>query len=66
MKRIRSYTLGWDTVNKEGYISIVDENDKRHVFKKIATQEFSMMLMMLQRGDAFLDNQNWLISGWAG
>ncbi|MFN3849782.1 MAG: hypothetical protein ACK4NY_10150 [Spirosomataceae bacterium] len=64
MKRIKFYTLGWDTQNKEGYLSLTDESDEKHLLSRISTHEFSMMLLMLHQGDVFWDNQNWLITGW--
>jgi hypothetical protein len=64
MKRIKSYTLGWDTEHKQGYINLVDEDDQKQMLSKIPTQEFSMMLMLLARGDVFIDDQKWIISGW--
>lgn len=64
MKRIKSYTVGWDTKNKQGYVSLIDEQEGRHLFDKIPNSEFSMILLLLKENQLFLDNQNWLIAGW--
>lgn len=64
MKRIKSYTVGWDTKNKQGYVSLIDEQEGRHLFDKIPNNEFSMILLLLKENQLFLDNQDWLIAGW--
>jgi hypothetical protein len=64
MKRIKSYTLGWDTENKLGYLSLIDEEDNEHLMSKVPAEEFSMMLLLLNRTDVYFDRQKWIVSGW--
>jgi hypothetical protein len=64
MKKIQSYTLGWDTIQKLGYINLKDEGQKEHTLGKLGAEEFAIMLGMLAKGDVFFDEQNWIIAGW--
>jgi hypothetical protein len=64
MKKIKSYTVGWDTQHKLGYLSLIDENDKEHPLSKISAEEFAMLLTLLNRKDLYLDRQKWIVSGW--
>lgn len=64
MKRIKSYTLGWNTTQKEGYITLTDDSQKDHSFEKISLEEMALLQKMLYQDDAYLDEQQWLIVGW--
>lgn len=64
MKQIKTYTLGWDTNLKMGYLSLTDEESEIHHFSEIPASEFLILLSMLQMNNLQIDNQKWLISGW--
>ena len=64
MKQIIKYTVGWDMASKEGYITLVDETQKSYVFGKMPPPEFHLLVEMLKENKVFIDNNNWIISGW--
>ena len=64
MKRIKSYTLGWNTAQKEGYITLTDESQKDHSFEKVSLEEMVLIQKLLYQEEAYLDEQKWIISGW--
>ena len=64
MKRIIKYTIGWDIVGKEGYLTAIDETQTSHVFGKLPQAEFQILINMLNQSKVFIDNNKWIISGW--
>ena len=64
MKRIIKYTIGWDIVGKEGYLTAIDETQTSHVFGKLPQTEFQILINMLNQSKVFIDNNKWIISGW--
>ncbi len=40
MRRIKSYTLGWNTAQKEGYIKLTDESQKDYSFEKFRSKRW--------------------------
>jgi hypothetical protein len=66
MQKIKSYSLGYDTVNKVGYINLTTENNQEHSIGKIPTDEFAFILKLLSTGELFLDNQQWLVAKGVG
>ena len=64
MKRIKSYTLGWNTAQKEGFITRTDESQKDYPFEKVSLEEMVLIQKLLYQKEAYLDEQKWIISGW--
>jgi hypothetical protein len=64
MKRILKYTIGWDIDRKEGYLTIIDENETSYFFGKLPLPEFQILVDMLKEKKVYIDNKKWLISGW--
>ena len=64
MKRIIKYTIGWDIVGKEGYLTAIDETQTSHVFGQLPQTEFQILINMLNQSKVFIDNNKWIISGW--
>ena len=65
MKKVKSYTAGWDAENRLGYLTVVDKDDESHVLGKLERDDFRMLLRLLkEEKEVFIDNNNWLVSGW--
>ena len=64
MKKIISYTLGWDTERKQGYLSLVDETNQTHAFGNLNSEEFVLISQMLKENRVHIDNNQWIIAGW--
>lgn len=65
MKKVKSYTAGWDAENKQGYLTVLDDDNNNHFLSKLERDEFSLLLQMLkEEQDVFIDQNNWLVSGW--
>lgn len=66
MKKVLSYTAGWDAENRLGYLTVVDNEDENHVLGKLERDDFRMLLRLLkEEKEVFIDNNNWLVSGWS-
>jgi len=66
MIQVQKYTIGWDMVNKVGYLTIFDETGKEHVFSHLTLQEISFLREMLNHRKVHIDPQQWLVAGWDG
>ncbi len=64
VKKIISYSIGWDSQNKQGYLTTVDEQKQTHAFGKLGLEEFKLLHDMLKEANVFIDNNKWLICGW--
>jgi predicted ATP-dependent Lon-type protease len=64
MKKVVSYTIGWDTTAKEGYLTAVDEDKESHAFGQLSQEEFRILYDLLKEDKVFIDNNHWFISGW--
>lgn len=64
MKQIVKYTLGWDTLAKEGYLTAIDETLASHIFSKLPPLEFQILINVLKEKKVFIDGNKWIISGW--
>ncbi|MGL4629892.1 MAG: hypothetical protein ACRCVT_01705 [Leadbetterella sp.] len=63
MKKVLSYSLGWDTNAKVGYITLNLEGQKTHAFGKLGIDEFRIVSDILRQDSVYLDHQQWIISG---
>jgi hypothetical protein len=64
MKRIIDYTLAWDSSNKLGYFTAIDEQNQSHVFSKLCLGEFEILLGLLKENRVYIDNNKWIVTGW--
>lgn len=64
MKRILSYTIGWDLQAKQGYLTAIDDGQATHALANLSMTEFKILVDILKENDVFIDQNNWLISGW--
>lgn len=65
MKKVLSYTAGWDAKNSLGYLTVVDDEDESHLLGKLEGADFRMLLRLLkEEKEVFIDKNNWLVSGW--
>ncbi|MFN8357967.1 MAG: hypothetical protein U0Y10_26130 [Spirosomataceae bacterium] len=64
MKKIISYTLGWDTEHKQGYLTVLDESQQTHVFGNLTTEEFALLSQMLKENRVYIDQTQWIVVGW--
>lgn len=64
MKKVLSYTIGWDTQAKEGYLTAVDEDSVSHAFGHLSHEEFRILYDLLKEDKVFIDNSHWFIGGW--
>ncbi|OYU66926.1 MAG: hypothetical protein CFE22_06465 [Cytophagaceae bacterium BCCC1] len=64
MKKVVSYTIGWDTKAKEGYLTAVDEDQVSHAFGQLSQEEFRILYDLLKEDKVFIDNNLWFFSGW--
>ncbi len=64
MHEIEDFTLGWDTRNNEGFVTVKDKSGKVHLLDHLASQDFMVVLTLLKQKGLLLDNHSWLISGW--
>lgn len=65
MKKVLSYTAGWDAKNRLGYLTVVDDAQTNHVLGKLERDDFRMLLKLLkEEEEVFIDDNNWLVSGW--
>lgn len=64
MKKILSYTIGWDIKSKQGYMTAIDEDDTSHAFADISQDELRMLVDMLKEHKVYIDNSKWIIGGW--
>lgn len=66
MKKVLSYTAGWDAENRLGYLTVMDIENHKHVLGNLERDDFRMLLKLLKEEEGiFIDNNNWLVSGWA-
>lgn len=64
MKRIQSYTIGWDIIKKEGYLTLTDENQQNHSYGQLSLEEMALLQSFLNQETLHLDSQQWLIAKW--
>lgn len=63
MKKIETYTLGWDPEHKAGYFKAVPEEGPALVLQNLSAQEMLVILEMLRNPPVYTDNAGWLLSG---
>lgn len=66
MKRILTYTIGWDTETKQGYLTVIDESQTTHALANLSLNEVKILVDLLKENSVLIDQNNWLISGWPG
>lgn len=64
MKRILTYTIGWDTEAKRGYLTVVDEDQTTHALSNLPLDELKILVDLLKENSVFIDQNNWVIIGW--
>ena len=64
MNTVKTYTIGWDVINKVGYLTILDDTGKEHIFSQLSLDELTFLQSMLQNPSVLIDPQNWIIAGW--
>ena len=64
MKKVVSYTIGWDTNAKAGYLTAVDDEKVSHAFGQLSQDEFRILFDLLKEDKVFIDNNHWFVSGW--
>lgn len=66
MKKVRSYTAGWDAEKKHGYLTVKDVENNSHYLSKLSGEEFGILLKMLKDDkEVYIDQNNWIVSGWS-
>ncbi|MBX2950861.1 MAG: hypothetical protein KF870_00045 [Leadbetterella sp.] len=63
MKRIITFTFGWDIRGKAGYLTLLDEDGVRHAFRHLDAAEMKMLAGSLERYPAFIDQNHWIVWG---
>lgn len=63
MKRIITFTFGWDIRGKSGYLTLLDEDGGRHAFRDLNSRELQMLAGNLERYTAFIDQNHWILWG---
>lgn len=67
MKKVSSYTTGWDSKNKKGYLTVQDETEQNHLLGNLEREDFEVMLGLLKdQGEVFIDENQWIVAGWQG
>lgn len=65
MKKVSSYTAGWDSKNKKGYLTVQDETEQNHLLGNLEREDFEVMLSLLKdKGEVFIDENHWIVAGW--
>lgn len=64
MKKVISYTIGWDSKGKRGYLTAIDENNESYAFGQLSKEEFRILFDLLKENKVYIDNNHWFISGW--
>lgn len=64
MFKIKSYTVGWDTIKKQGYINAQDEHGQSHHLSELGAEEFKIITDLLKADKVHIDNNKWVIGGW--
>lgn len=65
MKRIITFTFGWDIHGKSGYMTLLDEDGGRHAFRDLDANELQILSASLERYPAFIDQKHWILWGTA-
>ncbi len=63
MKRIITFTFGWDIGGKSGYLTLLDEDGGRHAFRDLGVAELQILAGNLERYPAFIDQNQWILWG---
>lgn len=63
MRRIITFTFGWDIRGKSGYLTLLDEDGVRHAFRHLDAAELQMLAGNLERYPAFIDQNHWILWG---
>ncbi len=64
MKKILTYTLAWDINKKQGYLTVIDEENASNVFGNLSKEEFSIVQDLLKEEEVFIDSNKWIVAGW--
>lgn len=64
MKRVISYTCGWDPIEKVGYLTAIDETQNSHAIGNLSKEEFRIMYDLLKEDEVYVDKHHWFVSGW--
>lgn len=64
MKKIETYTLGWDSEHKAGYFKAELDDGSSLVLQNLDAQEMLVILEMLRNPPVYTDKAGWLIGGW--
>ncbi len=64
MKKIRTYTIGWDPAHKTGYLRAELDDGTSLLLENLNTQELAIIMQLLQTPPVYADQAGWLISGW--
>ncbi len=65
MKRIITFTFGWDICSKSGYLTLLDEDGARYAFRNLEAGELQMLAGNFHRFPAFIDQNHWILWGTA-
>lgn len=65
MKKVLSYTAGWDAENRLGYLTVVDTEMQNHLLGNLDREDFNIILQLLKKEkEVFIDRNNWIVAGW--
>ncbi len=64
MKKIRTYTIGWDPVHKAGYLRAELDDGSSMLLENLDGQELLIIMELLKTPPVYSDQAGWLISGW--
>lgn len=64
MKKIQTYTIGWDPEHKTGYFKAEMEDGSSLVREGLNDREMLIILEMLRNPPLYTDKAGWLIGGW--
>lgn len=64
MKKIRTYTIGWDPAHKAGYLKAELDDGSSLLLESLNAQELLLIMELLRRPPVYSDQAGWLIGGW--
>lgn len=63
MKKIETYTIGWDPEHKAGYFRAELGDGSALVLQSLNAQEVLIIMEMLKNPPMYTDKAGWLLSG---
>ncbi len=64
MKKILTYTIGWDPAHKVGYLKAELDDGSSLLLENLNAQELLIIMELLRTPPIYSDNAGWLIGGW--